>query len=245
MADPKGEFTVAELDGVVAALAKLTWLDEGQWWMEGLRVDPERRLKGIGLAITRYQIELAKRLGGGVVRYMTGLRNDGSHRIAERVGFHVLARFVERVVDKLDGPVEAETLTSADLDAVWEMMHDSDLLRAANGLYFCNWKAYTLTREWLAEHLGKSQVMGVRDETGRVCAWCLLQVESDWERLGLNTLDGSTEGIITLAGAMRAQAAAMGKVMVEKVDGEGFIVADIDPDYAKKVRAEVGFFQDE
>lgn len=37
----------------------------------------------------------------------------------------------------------------------------------------------------------------------------------------------------------------MGKVMAERVDGEGFVIADIDIDYAKKVRAEVGFFQDE
>jgi predicted amidohydrolase len=37
----------------------------------------------------------------------------------------------------------------------------------------------------------------------------------------------------------------MGKVLAEKIDGEGFVIADIDVDYAKKVRAEVGFFQDE
>jgi len=37
----------------------------------------------------------------------------------------------------------------------------------------------------------------------------------------------------------------MGKVLAERVDGEGFVIADIDIDYAKKVRAEVGFFQDE
>jgi N-acetylglutamate synthase-like GNAT family acetyltransferase len=51
LADPKGEFTVAELDGVVVALAKLTSLGQDQWWLEGLRVDPERRLKGIGQAM--------------------------------------------------------------------------------------------------------------------------------------------------------------------------------------------------
>jgi predicted amidohydrolase len=37
----------------------------------------------------------------------------------------------------------------------------------------------------------------------------------------------------------------MGRVMAEKVDGEGLLTAEIDLDFAKKVRKEVGFFQDD
>ena len=36
----------------------------------------------------------------------------------------------------------------------------------------------------------------------------------------------------------------MGKVLAEKIDGEGLLMAEIDVEYAKKVRKEVGFFQD-
>ena len=215
LADPKGEFTAAVQEGVVVAIAKLTWQGEGQWWLEGLRVDPERRLKGIGLAMCLYQLGLVRKLGGRVVRYMTGIRNDGSHRIAARAGFHVLARFVERVADKMDGPVEAEALTSTDLDAVWTMTRESDLTRATQGIYVCDWKACEITRERVAEHLGKGEAMGVRDEAGRVRAWCLTHVEPDWDRLGMMCPQGDTGGIAALARAMRAHAGALGKMMVE------------------------------
>jgi hypothetical protein len=215
LADPTGEFTAAVQDGVVMAIAKLTWQGEGQWWLEGLRVDPARRLYGIGQAMCTYQVALVKKLGGRVVRYMTGIRNDGSHRIAKRAGFLVLARFVERVADKMDGPVEAEALTSADLDAVWTMTRESDLTRATQGIYVCDWKACEITRERVAEHLSQGGVMGVRDEAGRVRAWCLTHVEPDWDKLGITCLDGDTDGITALARAMRAHAGAMGKVMVE------------------------------
>ena len=215
LADPRGEFTAAVQNGVVVAIAKLTWQDGGQWWMEGLRVDPERRLKGIGQAMCMYQVALVKQLGGRVVRYMTGIRNDGSHRIAERAGFHVVARFVERVADKIDGPVEAVTLTSDDLDAVWNMARESDVVRATQGIYVCDWKACELTQEHVAEHLRKGELMGVRDEAGRPRAWCLTHLEPDWDRLGISCLDGETNGIAALAHAMRAQAYASGKVMVE------------------------------
>jgi len=212
LVDPKGEFTVAEFDGVVVALAKLTWQGEGHWWLEGLRVDPERRLKGVGQAMCDYQIELTKKLGGGQVRYMTGIHNDGSHRIAAQAGFRVLARFVERVAEKLDGPVEAEVLTHADLDAVWSIACD---LGAASGVYVYGWKAFNLTRERLADHLSQGQVMGVRDHAGSVRAWCLFQVEPDWDRLGFTVLYGTAEGITKLARAMRTLAAANGKGMAE------------------------------
>jgi GNAT superfamily N-acetyltransferase len=215
LADPKGEFTVAELDGVVVALAKLTSLGQDQWWLEGLRVDPERRLKGIGQAMNTYHVELARKLGGRVIRYATGIRNEGSHRIAERAGFHVLTRFVERVAEKLEGPAERdELLKSVDLDAVWNIARDSDLLRAAQGIYVFEWKAVEMTRERLAHHLDKGEVMGVRDDVDRICAWCLLP-ETRWERLFPNTFYGTTEGITALAYALRAQAFARGKEMVE------------------------------
>lgn len=135
LADPYGEITVAVDDGTVVALSKLTQVVGDQWWIEGLRVDPERRLRGIGQAMVAYQVARAKRFGGRVLRYATGIRNEGSHRIAERTGFYVLTRFVERVADKLDAPVKAQVSTKADLDAAWNLAHGSDLFNAANGVY--------------------------------------------------------------------------------------------------------------
>jgi len=216
LADPEGEFTVAEQDGIVVALIKLTWLGEGQWWLEGLRVAPELRLQGIGRAAVMRQVERARQLGGRVVRYATGIRNDGSHRIAERAGFHTLMRLVERVAEKLDSPIEAQVLTSADLDAVWEIARDSDLIRETQDMYVSvGWKAFEVTHERLAGHLDKGQAMGIRDETGRVCAWCLFESRPEWERLVATTMNGATEGITTLARALRAHAAICGVQMAE------------------------------
>jgi N-acetylglutamate synthase-like GNAT family acetyltransferase len=216
LADSQGELTVAEVDGAVVALAKLTWVGDGQWWMEGLRVHPDWRLRGIGQAMNTYQVALAKKLGGRVVRYATGIRNDGSHRIAERAGFHVLTRFVERVADKLDEPVAGlETLDSANLDALWTMAQDSDLLRSTNHVCVYAWRAFELTREWLAEHLKAGEIIGVRDVTGRVAAWCMTEIDPEWDRLGVMPIDGTSEGMATLARSLRAHAAVLGKVMVE------------------------------
>ena len=215
LADPQGEFTVAVDDGIVVALSKLTHVVDDQWWFEGLRVDPERRLRGIGQAITAYQVANTKRLGGRVVRYATGIRNEGSHRIAERAGFHTLTRFVERVAEKLDAPLEAQVLTMDDFDAVWNLAHGSDLFNAANGVCVFRWKVYPLTRERLAEHLNQGMVMSVRQASGDLAAWCIVDNDPDWEGIEVTSLFGTKDGIAELACAMRAQAGVWGKAIVE------------------------------
>ena len=215
LADPHGEFTVAELDGVVVALSKLTRVVGDQWWIEGLRVDPERRLSGIGQAMTAYQVAKAKRLGGRVLRYATGIRNEGSHRIAKRAGFHVLTRFVERVAEKLDAPPEAQLLTMADLDTAWNLAQGSDLLNAANGVYVFRWKVYPMTHERLAEHLNQGMIMSVREASGHLAAWCIVDNVPNWEGIEVTSLFGTQDGIAKLARAMRAQASSLGKTMVE------------------------------
>jgi len=215
LADPQGELTVAVDDGVVVALSKLTQVVGDQWWIEGLRVDPERRLRGIGQAMVAYQVAHAKRFGGRVLRYATGIRNEGSHRIAERAGFHVLTRFVERVADKLDSPVKAQVSTKADLDAAWNLAHGSDLFNAANGVYVFRWKAYPMTRERLAEHLDQGIITSVREANGHLAAWCIVDNDPNWEGVEVASLFGTKDGIAKLARAMRAQAGVWGKATVE------------------------------
>jgi hypothetical protein len=214
LADPKGELTVAELDGVVAALGKLSWMGDGQWWIEGLRVDPQQRLKGIGQAINTYQLDLVKKLGGRVVRYATGLRNEGSHRIAARAGFHALTRFVERSAGPLDGPSEAQVLTGDDLDTAWNLARGSDLLEMAQGMYVFDWRVVPLSREGVAECIRQGVALGVRAD-GDLTAWCLAKQEPDWEGVEVTTWMGTDEGLERLARAMRAQAGAWGKQVVE------------------------------
>lgn len=213
--DAHGELTVAVDDGAVVALSKLSRMADDEWWIEGLRVAPARRLRGIGQAITAHQIAEARRLGGRVLRLATGITNDGSHRIAGRAGFHVLARLVERVAEKLDAPLQASVLTTGDLDAAWHLAHGSDLFKAANGVYVFRWKASPLTRERLSEHLDQGIVVGRRDGRGGLAAWCIVDSDPTWKVVKISALFGTTEGMGSLARTVRAEAGTRGKAMVE------------------------------
>ncbi len=58
LAERAGEFTAALIDDQVVAIAKLSDLGDGEWWFEGLRVDPDFRRRGIAAALNRYHVAI-------------------------------------------------------------------------------------------------------------------------------------------------------------------------------------------
>ncbi|MEW6216856.1 MAG: GNAT family N-acetyltransferase, partial [Candidatus Bipolaricaulota bacterium] len=50
----EGGLVVAELNGDLAGFGKLTLLSPGEVWLEGLRVDPTHRGKGVAKALAQH-----------------------------------------------------------------------------------------------------------------------------------------------------------------------------------------------
>jgi hypothetical protein len=75
------------------AVARVARAGPGEAWLEGIRVDP--RVRGMSVATDFQVAELhwAAAFGAEVVRYATGERNEGSHRLGARHGFAQLAAF--------------------------------------------------------------------------------------------------------------------------------------------------------
>ena len=97
LADHEGEFVVATLgaEGRVVGTGKLTRLGTGEWWMEGMRVDPDMYGKGIGGILHRYAVTRAHDLAddGGLLRFSTDDENTAVHRMAAETGFALVATF--------------------------------------------------------------------------------------------------------------------------------------------------------
>lgn len=93
MADPSGEMFVAEYAGKAVGLGRLTLLAPGQWWLEGLRVDPEHQGRRIGSRMNSYLNALWLERGEGVVRLMTSSKRVQVHHMCQQHGF---ARVGER-----------------------------------------------------------------------------------------------------------------------------------------------------
>jgi GNAT superfamily N-acetyltransferase len=220
LANQRGEFTAAVIDDQVVGIAKLTDMGDDEWWFEGLRIDPAFRRQGIAARLSRYPVALAKRLGGKVVRYMTGGGNVGSQAIGARAGFeHIItyAAYLTEASLEFALPVQ---LTIQDVPAVLRWI-DSSLMRYLRGVYRVAWSAKTLTEAEIRRALDAQLVYGLKDEVGQITAWALLrdQDEEDTEdgdrkRLRVDHFDGELSAVTELGKRMRALAATQDRKVV-------------------------------
>lgn len=88
--DPRGAFLVAELAGRPVGTDKITVLSPGEIWLEGLRVDPDTRGRGVARAINCRAMEVIAGLNPRTVRFGTVADNWASRHMGEKDGFRLL-----------------------------------------------------------------------------------------------------------------------------------------------------------
>ena len=86
-----GPFFVAESAGHVVGMGKLTVVSPAEAWLEGGRVAPRWRRKGIATALIAHRIAYARERGFRVLRFSTASDNTPIHRSANRFGFKRVA----------------------------------------------------------------------------------------------------------------------------------------------------------
>jgi GNAT superfamily N-acetyltransferase len=211
--EPKGEFTAAVLGDEVVGISKLTDLGDGEWWLEGLRVDPAYRRQGIAAALNRFHVDLARKLGGVVIRYMTGGENAGSQAIGARAGFQHVITCAAHLAEASSEFAAPQVLTAVDAPALMRWI-DSPLMHYQHGAYRISWSVRTLNEREISQTIAAGRAYGLKERHGHVRAWAALREESDdneddarEKRLRIDHLDGEPEAIIELARAMRGLAA--------------------------------------
>jgi ribosomal protein S18 acetylase RimI-like enzyme len=227
LVDPRGEFTAAVVDGEVAGIAKLTDMGDGEWWLEGLRIDPAFRRQGVAREFNRYHVELAKRLGGKVIRYMTGGQNVGSQAIGARAGFQHIITYRAYVADASGEFTQPLLLTTDDFLALTHWI-DSPLMLQMQGVYRAAWTVKTLTEAEIRRALEAQIVYGLKDATGHLTAWAVLrpdEFDEDSEdgephRLRVDHLDGEMSAVTELARRIRALAATRQRSVVSAGVGD-------------------------
>lgn len=134
LADRAGAFVVAVLDGRVVGCAKLTELDAGQWWLEGLRVHPQYRGRGVAHRLVSHRIALWRERGGGALRAQVASYQAHVQRIFVDLGLSPVATYIDVVAGPVDGDPELVQLAHGDVAWMHELLERSVSLAAARGL---------------------------------------------------------------------------------------------------------------
>ncbi len=83
--DPHGVLVTAEYNGHAIGCAKLSRIADGQWWLEGVRVDPNKQGLKVGSQIHNYITAWWIAHCDGIVRLMT--ENSAVVHLCEKTGF--------------------------------------------------------------------------------------------------------------------------------------------------------------
>jgi GNAT superfamily N-acetyltransferase len=224
--DQKGALIVATLDERVTAFGKLTRLGSAEWWMEGLRVDPAYRQKGIARAVHHYMIQVFWEIGDGMLRFATASVNEATHRLAAQTNFRHIMSYRPMVTPTIPGEdiSNMRRLRAPNLEMVARYLANSPMNRV-NRYVEHHWTLFYLTTERLRHYLGgeEIEITGWRLQDGQLGGIAVIMPEQsetrpfgredpdDPRRLRVGYLDAVDDTTLTQMGiGLRGLAAARG-----------------------------------
>jgi GNAT superfamily N-acetyltransferase len=221
VADEVGEFTVVYEGERLAGFGKLSQLGPTEWWLEGLRVDPAYRGRGVARAMHHHIVDLFDHTGRGMLRFATEAENTPMHKLAAETSFHFVSQHYLTEAPALPTgslstgnlsagtPAALEPVTTATLPEFQQRLLNSPIYQAMAGLIEDDWV-------WLelAPRLAGYQ------EAGRLFWWqrpagAVIIRLAEPELLWLNYLDGPADSLSPILAAVQALAAHQGATKIE------------------------------
>jgi GNAT superfamily N-acetyltransferase len=222
LADDQGVLLIAELEGYVVALNKITWQPSGQIWLEGMRVDLDYRGRGIAGRSLDFALAYAREHGARVVRLGTGDHNLPVHATVARAGMVHIGSYALWTAEPLPRDRFQPLLLGPDqAAAVHAFLAGSPVLAHTHGLYNADWAWQELSSERVAQFLnvarepGHAQVLAQSAPDGRLMALAIVQFDAEDGHLWVSFADGQAVAVTALATAIRAYAAQLGAERVQ------------------------------
>lgn len=162
---PDQRTMVAEVDGTAAGLCQAVMLTDHEAWFQGMRVDPDCRGEGLGLAMVEHGFDWAREQGATVGRNMVFSWNDAG------LGQSVAAGFEPDTAFRFAHPepradATPDTTVENDPAAAWSYWTASDARTHLSGLVLDPdraWALSELSRERLFQLADDETVFAVKD----------------------------------------------------------------------------------
>ena len=211
LADKRGLLIVGEAGERVVALSKITFQTSEQVWLEGMRVDPEYRRRGIAGQFLDYSIAYARNRGAKVVRLGTGDHNRAAHRLTARAGMERIGAYILWIAEPLPDCTKPSFLAPCDQGQVESFLASCETSPLTQGLYSADWSWEKLTADRLAQFLQNGQVAAQQPTDGMTALATLHGDPDDGLWIGLAAGDRSSAvDVAELAMTLRAHAHEVG-----------------------------------
>jgi GNAT superfamily N-acetyltransferase len=217
LADESGALVVGEIGSQIVAVNRISFPAPDQAWLEGMRVDPDFRRRGIARQFLVHALAYARERGAQVARLATGDDNFPVHAMMAQAGMERIGTCVIWIAELgADGPSPA-ILAPDQAPQAHRFLQDSGALVHCYGLYSFDWAWQELSASRLAELLGSDQVVAHVGSDGSLAALALLKMDAVENVLWIGFVDGHPAAVTTLAMGIRAHAVRSGAQQVRAV----------------------------
>jgi GNAT superfamily N-acetyltransferase len=216
--DPHGTLFVATIDDQPVGISRIRMLSATDAWLEGMRVDPAFRQRGLARALHNAQIVEAMKRGATSAGLITESTNAPSVSLIERGFFRRVGAFALFKATPATTPAKGEyglerpqLATKADLDDIIDYLNASNIFPAVGGLYYSAFTAYPITNDLLAAKVSAQQVYIMR-RWDRLDGLALVERRTGRQgpQLSIGYIDGTTESISLIAYDLRRRAVDAG-----------------------------------
>jgi RimJ/RimL family protein N-acetyltransferase len=167
-------------------------------WIQGVRVKPSFRGRGIANGVVEHAMRTCQERGMNVLRYVTAEDNTPMHRVATKFEFRHTATFMfhhfpdaedeKRLTpdhlyyhqDRITG-TELRPVTLAEAETVWQQIESSPQYRDNDGFYCADWLWQPFTYEKLLKHIEDGNVLTPDFQGEPTSVVVRLRSKSDWE----------------------------------------------------------------
>jgi GNAT superfamily N-acetyltransferase len=172
LGDADGPLITAEYGGRAVGIAKISHVSRGQWWFEGLRVDPKLQGLKIGSHLHEYIDQWWLEHGDGYVRLMTSSKRVKVHHLCEKSGYHKIADVVsDYETTPLDGPADAfQLVTLGEVKPSLEFVLQCPILKMT-GLMDDFWRQVRPDEFLLGEMIRTGRAFWWRGGEGLLFTW--------------------------------------------------------------------------
>ncbi len=209
--DKNGSLLVAELDGCPVGMLHVGFLGRREAWMEGMRVQPDVRRRGIAGRLDHAAQAVARRRGCRVARLETALENTNAQSALARFGYKrvmTLESWQASLLNREEQQVRAAR--PGDLAAIVALWQNSHMARAMHGLMPLagGWRWAEFSRNRLRDWLTRRRLW-VYPASGPLRAFAL--TGEDEQELDIMLVGGKPRDAGQLLSELRSLAAAMGR----------------------------------
>jgi len=205
--DKIGMFVAIDMNGKAVAICHMDIIENNVAWLEGMRVHPDYRNKGLASILTNYCIKIATERGLSYAMLVTSSKNTPARKVAEKLGFSVMARYTNFSYEKSEivEVSEAHRATIHEADLVWNYLTASCNYSFNNGIIASRSKPWAFTfmsRNILEEDLvsGNVIVHGIKQLDGIALLGNPIN-----NMLNVRFIDGTPDGLKEITKGLKLQ----------------------------------------